>query len=116
MISAGSAVSDSRTAPRTDCSASRFCGGVTGPPLPRECGGGGVGRGGVGGRGGGRGGAGGVGGGGAVVGLARGGPAESREGAGRWDPFRDALQQLRGQSARNASQLPDPHLDSVGAR
>ena len=31
MISAGSAVSDSRTAPSTDCSASRFCGGATGP-------------------------------------------------------------------------------------
>src|SRR5918998_6361739 len=31
MISAGSAVSDSSTAPRTDCSASRFCGGVVGP-------------------------------------------------------------------------------------
>ena len=28
MISAGSAVSESRTAPRTDCSASRFCGGA----------------------------------------------------------------------------------------
>ena len=41
MISAGSAVSDSRTAPSTDCSASRFCGGAIGPsgsrgalPLP----------------------------------------------------------------------------------
>ena len=40
MISAGSAVSDSRTAPSTDCSASRFCGGASGPsgsaapPLP----------------------------------------------------------------------------------
>src|SRR4051794_41686204 len=31
MISAGSAVSDNRTAPRTDCSASRFWGGVSGP-------------------------------------------------------------------------------------
>src|SRR5687768_4467898 len=31
MISAGSAVSDSSTAPRTDCSASRFWGGATGP-------------------------------------------------------------------------------------
>ena len=31
MISAGSAVSDSRTAPRTDCAASRFCGGAIGP-------------------------------------------------------------------------------------
>src|SRR3954452_5564605 len=31
MISAGSAVSDSSTAPSTDCSASRFCGGATGP-------------------------------------------------------------------------------------
>src|SRR5829696_6251652 len=31
MMSAGSAVSESRTAPRTDCSASRFCGGATGP-------------------------------------------------------------------------------------
>ena len=28
MISAGSAVSDSSTAPSTDCSASRFCGGA----------------------------------------------------------------------------------------
>ena len=46
MISAGSAVSDSRTAPSTDCSASRFCGGATGPsgmrgtavrPLPLVC-------------------------------------------------------------------------------
>ena len=36
MISAGSAVSDSSTAPSTDCSASRFCGGVTGPSKPRE--------------------------------------------------------------------------------
>ena len=35
MISAGSAVSDSRTAPRTDCSASRFCGGAIGPSEPR---------------------------------------------------------------------------------
>ena len=34
MISAGSAVSDSSTAPRTDCSASRFCGGAAAePPL-----------------------------------------------------------------------------------
>src|SRR3954471_22537157 len=33
MISAGSAVSESRTAPRTDCSASRFCGGAIGAPL-----------------------------------------------------------------------------------
>src|SRR5690242_19794731 len=32
MISAGSAVSESSTAPRTDCSASRFCGGASGPP------------------------------------------------------------------------------------
>src|SRR5688500_9209419 len=31
MMSAGSAVSESSTAPRTDCSASRFCGGATGP-------------------------------------------------------------------------------------
>ena len=31
MISAGSAVSESRTAPRTDCSASMFWGGATGP-------------------------------------------------------------------------------------
>ena len=31
MMSAGSAVSDSSTAPRTDCSASRFCGGAIGP-------------------------------------------------------------------------------------
>ena len=46
MMSAGSAVSDSRTAPSTDCSASRFCGGATGPsgirgaglwPLPLVC-------------------------------------------------------------------------------
>src|SRR6185437_9293492 len=42
MISAGSAVSDSRTAPSTDCSASRFCGGATGPrpfvyPLVSAC-------------------------------------------------------------------------------
>ena len=36
MIRAGSAVSDSRTAPRTDCSASRFCGGAIGPPLKPE--------------------------------------------------------------------------------
>src|SRR6476660_5211028 len=40
MISAGSAVSESRTAPRTDCSASRFCGGAIGPsyglPPPLE--------------------------------------------------------------------------------
>ena len=35
MISAGSAVSDSRTAPSTDCSASRFCGGVIGPSAAR---------------------------------------------------------------------------------
>src|SRR3954454_7952113 len=34
MIRAGSAVSDSSTAPRTDCSASRFCGGATGPSTP----------------------------------------------------------------------------------
>src|SRR4051794_20777091 len=32
MISAGSAVSDSSTAPSTDCSASRFWGGAIGPP------------------------------------------------------------------------------------
>src|SRR6185295_12562562 len=42
MISAVSAVSDSRTAPSTDCSASRFCGGATGPrpfvyPLVSAC-------------------------------------------------------------------------------
>ena len=30
MISAGSAVSESSTAPSTDCSASRFCGGAIG--------------------------------------------------------------------------------------
>jgi hypothetical protein len=36
MINAGSAVSDSSTAPRTDCSASRFCGGVIGPSSARE--------------------------------------------------------------------------------
>ena len=36
MISAGSAVSDSSTAPSTDCSASRFWGGVTAPSCPRE--------------------------------------------------------------------------------
>src|SRR3954451_2055916 len=37
MISAGSAVSERSTAPSTDCSASRFCGGATGPlkALPR---------------------------------------------------------------------------------
>src|SRR3954447_22491001 len=35
MIRAGSAVSESRTAPRTDCSASRFCGGATGPSKRR---------------------------------------------------------------------------------
>src|SRR5215216_1443879 len=34
MIRAGSAVSDSSTAPSTDCSASRFCGGATGPFEP----------------------------------------------------------------------------------
>src|SRR3954469_25018474 len=33
MISAGSVVSDSRTAPSTDCSASRFCGGASGAPV-----------------------------------------------------------------------------------
>src|SRR3954470_6480361 len=37
MISAGSVESDSSTAPSTDCSASRFCGGASGAalkPLP----------------------------------------------------------------------------------
>src|SRR5262245_7406917 len=34
MIRAGSAVSDRRTAPRTDCSASRFWGGAIGPSKP----------------------------------------------------------------------------------
>src|SRR5919198_65098 len=34
MISAGSAVSESSTAPSTDCSASRFCGGAIGPLKP----------------------------------------------------------------------------------
>src|SRR3954471_19068293 len=37
MISAGSVESDSNTAPSTDCSASRFCGGASGAalkPLP----------------------------------------------------------------------------------
>src|SRR5829696_2250947 len=34
MTSAGSAVSESRTAPSTDCSASRFCGGATAPGAP----------------------------------------------------------------------------------
>src|SRR5919199_988877 len=35
MISAGSAVSDRSTAPSTDCSASRFCGGASAPSTPR---------------------------------------------------------------------------------
>src|SRR4051812_39720608 len=35
MMSAGRAVSESRTAPSTDCSASRFCGGARGPSNPR---------------------------------------------------------------------------------
>ena len=39
MISVCSAVSDSSTAPRTDCSASRFCGGVTGPSRQARSGG-----------------------------------------------------------------------------
>src|SRR3954447_4831156 len=38
MISAGSAVSDSSTAPSTDCSTSRFCGGATGPLKPPRAG------------------------------------------------------------------------------
>ena len=38
MMSAGSAVSDSSTAPSTDCSASRFCGGATGPSGMRGAG------------------------------------------------------------------------------
>src|SRR3954468_13632686 len=33
MISAGSAVAESRPQPSPDCSASRFCGGAIGPPL-----------------------------------------------------------------------------------
>src|SRR5215216_6201065 len=36
MISAGSAVSERSTAPSTDCSASRFCGGATGPSGTRS--------------------------------------------------------------------------------
>src|SRR5215212_9685560 len=36
MMSAGSAVSESSTAPSTDCSASRFCGGAIGPSGTRS--------------------------------------------------------------------------------
>ena len=89
MISAGSAVSDSSTAPSTDCSASRFCGGVTGPSKPREW---------------------------PLAGLCRGrssGPTESRSGSGG-DGRRRAISPLAAGNRCDPSQIVTSELRREG--